>query len=267
MSERTSRFRPRREVHPSFRARQPFRFWYVSFVFLTVAAVGSGCQSISDADRSAVLSKDSALPVLPSTEEDGDDDEDPHRASDPDRDLPADASEREGRSFLGFPIGKLLDDLVQDENDSDGPPKPKRYPLPDIREPSPDTANFPNSPITLPQGRFYLEASPAFISGPSRGTPATYNAEFLLRYGLNDRVELRLFSNGPTFERGNGASSGFAPLAWDIKTNLWKENTEYHIPAVGLEVFLLTPSGSKRINQGTQPSVNLLLLHTLPFDV
>jgi hypothetical protein len=62
MSEGTSRFRRRREVYPSFRARQPFRFWYVSFVFLTVAAVGSGCQSISDADRSAVLSKDSALP-------------------------------------------------------------------------------------------------------------------------------------------------------------------------------------------------------------
>ena len=61
--------------------------------------------------------------------------------------------------------------------------------------------------------------------------------------------------------------SGFAPLAWDFKTNLWKENKKYHIPAVGLEVFLLTPSGSPRINQGTQPSINLLFAHTLPFDI
>ena len=140
--------------------------------------------------------------------------------------------------------------------------------MPDIREPGPDTANFPNSPFTLPQGRFYIETSPAFISGPSRGTPATYNAEFLLRYGLTDRVELRLFGNGPTFEtRPLVPPTDLAPIAYDIKTNLWKENKEYHIPAVGLEVFLLTPSGSAKLNQGTQPSVNLLFAHTLPFDV
>ena len=83
----------------------------------------------------------------------------------------------------------------------------------DIREPGPDTANFPNSPFTLPQGRLYVETSPVFISGPSRGTPPTYNAEFLIRYGLTDRVELRLFGNGPTFERGRSGSNGFGPLA------------------------------------------------------
>ena len=115
----------------------------------------------------------------------------------------------------------------------------------DVGNPGPDIANFPNSPFTLSQGRFYLETSPVFLSGPSRGTAATYNAEFLLRYGLTDRVELRLFSNGPTFERGRYAANGMAPLAWDIKTNLWRENRKYHMPAVGLEVFLLTPSGSE----------------------
>ena len=61
--------------------------------------------------------------------------------------------------------------------------------------------------------------------------------------------------------------NGMAPLAWDIKTNLWEENREYHIPAVGLEAFLLTASGSKKINQGTQPSINLLFAHTLPFKI
>jgi hypothetical protein len=48
---------------------------------------------------------------------------------------------------------------------------------------------------------------------------------------------------------------------------LWKENREYHIPAVGLEAFILTASGSKSLNQGTEPSINLLFKHTLPFDI
>ncbi len=254
-------------VIPAHRAQPPFRYRCVSFVFVALAFSCVGCQSIPAADRSSGVPNDLTLPVLPSGEGDGDDDTDPRRAFDPDEDSPADAPEPEGRPFLGFPIGKLLDDtLFDDEQDAGDPPKPKRYTLPDIREPGPDTANFPNSPFTLPQGRFYVEASPAFISGPSRGTPATYNAEFLLRYGLTDRVELRLFGNGPTFERHPG-TNGFGPIAYDIKTNLWKENEKYHIPAVGLEVFLLTPSGSSKLNQGTQPSVNLLFGHTLPFGV
>ena len=119
----------------------------------------------------------------------------------------------------------------------------------------------------MPQGRAYIEVSPVFISGPSRGTPPTYNAEFLLRYGLTDRVELRLFGNGPTFVTDRSGSKGFGPLAWDMKMNFWKENEEYHIPAVGMEVFLLTASGSKQFNQGTQPSITLLFSHTLPFDI
>ena len=177
-----------------------------------------------------------------------------------------DPPDRERRPFLGFPIGKLLNDSTDDDGTED-PSSEDPAGVRSIRNPGPDISNFPNSPFTLRQGRFYLETSPVFLSGPSKGTPATYNAEFLLRYGLTDRVELRLFSNGPTFERGQDAANGMAPLAWDIKTNLWEENLEYHIPAVGLEVFLLTPSGSPKINQGTQPSVNLLFAHTLPFDI
>lgn len=162
------------------------------------------------------------------------------------------------------PLRRLLDDSPDREStyfpEADNDPEE-----PDIRKPGPDTANFPNSPYTLPQGRAYIEASPVFISGPSVGTAKTYNAEFLLRYGLTDRVELRLFSNGPTAARGQFAANGMAPLAWDLKTNFWKENVEAHIPAVGLEVFVLTPSGSKHLNQGTQPSISLLFDHTLPF--
>ena len=148
-------------------------------------------------------------------------------------------------------------------------PELKRPDVPDIGDPGPRHLQFPEQPVhNLPQGRFYVETSPVFLSGPSRGTPATYNAEVLLRYGLTDRVELRLFTNGPTFESAeHSPSTGWRPSPGISRPTSGRKNEEYHIPAVGLEVFLLTASGSKKINQGTQPSINLLFAHTLPFDI
>ena len=63
----------------------------------------------------------------------------------------------------------------------------------DIRDPDPDTANFPNGAYTLPKGRMYIENSPVSFYGPSTITPPQYNWEYLLRYGLTDNLELRLF--------------------------------------------------------------------------
>jgi Putative MetA-pathway of phenol degradation len=160
------------------------------------------------------------------------------------------------------PEGADLDDRDIAVERTEKPP-----PGPDIGAPGPDTANFPNSPLTLPKGRFYVEVSPVFLSGPSVGTAASYNAEFLLRYGLTDNVELRLFGNGPAAERGHLASNGFSPLAYDLKINFWEQKPDSIIPAVGLEAFILTPSGSKGLNQGIQPSINLLFDHRLPLDV
>ena len=234
----------------------------------------SGCQTVSEvnpAARSPETIPAAEIPVLEDREEDearefrGQSvDEDPSVAAMPGEEPPIapPAGAALGR-LLGLPaLGDLLDDSSDDAAAvfRSAPTSPE----PDIRSPGPDTANFGNSPYTLPQGRAYIEASPVFLSGPSQGSAKTYNAEFLLRYGLTDRMELRLFSNGPTAERGRFAANGMAPLAWDIKTNLWKENRDYHIPAVGLEVFILTPSGSKGLNQGTQPSITLLFHHTLP---
>ena len=189
--------------------------------------------------------------------------------------LESGANDASRRGRFGLPrLPELLNDSAEEaEDDEDGEtedstyfPEARRDPTqPDIRKPGPDTANFPNSPYTLRQGRFYVEFSPVFLSGASRGSPRTYNAEFLLRYGLTDRVELRLFSNGPTYETGRGSSNGMAPLAWDLKVNLWRENRKRYIPAAGLEVFILTPSGAKGLNQGTQPSLSLLFDHTLPY--
>jgi hypothetical protein len=134
----------------------------------------------------------------------------------------------------------------------------------DIRDPDPDTANFPNGAYTLPKGRMYIENSPVGLYGPSVMSLPQYNWEFLVRYGMTDNLELRIFSNGLTATKGKGGTTGFSPLAFDFKINFWEENTKYWIPAMGVEIYIQTTFGSPAFNSGTQPSINLLFNHTLP---
>jgi hypothetical protein len=143
----------------------------------------------------------------------------------------------------------------------------------DIRDPDPDTANFPNGAYTLPKGRLYIENSPlGLYRGSSSGNqPAIYQWEYLIRYGLTDNLEFRVFSNGLSSEASQGHTPGFVgyqPLAFDFKANFWEENTKYHIPAMGVEIYLQTKFlGSAAFNSGTQPSINLLFDQSLPFDI
>ncbi len=139
----------------------------------------------------------------------------------------------------------------------------------DIRDPDPDTANFPNGAYTLPKGRAYIENSPLGLYGPSKTIGASYNWEYLVRYGLTDNLEFRLFSNGFTVaQTSHGHStSGVSPLAFDFKYHFWEENPDYFVPAMGVEVYLLSTFGSPAFNAGTQPSINLLFDQSLPFDV
>jgi hypothetical protein len=157
---------------------------------------------------------------------------------------------------------------------------PRSDPKIDIRHPDPDTANFPNSAFTIPQGRVYIENSPVSFYGRSAVSAPIYNWEFLFRYGLTDRLEFRLFSNGFTnrygslrYPRGSpnavynqGPTTGFSPLAWDFKFHLWDEHKARRLPAAGIEVYMETNMGSPAFSQGTQPSINLLFDHSLPYD-
>ena len=142
-----------------------------------------------------------------------------------------------------------------------------------IRDPDPDTANFPNGAYTLPKGRFYIETSPIglYRGSASGNQPPLYQWEYLIRYGLTDNLEFRVFSNGITHQAGQGDQPGFTgyqPLAIDFKANFWEENTRYHVPAMGLEIYLQTHLlGSSAFNNGTQPSISLLFDQTLPFEI
>jgi hypothetical protein len=139
------------------------------------------------------------------------------------------------------------------------------HPL-DIRAPGSDLANFPNSAFTLPKGGFYLETTPVAYASASSTLAPQYNWEYLLRYGLLDWLELRLYSQGFSVQGSPNSAVGFSPLTFDTKIHFWDEWEDYHLPAAGLEVMVQTEVlGSSAFNAGTEPSFSLNLDQELPW--
>ncbi|MFZ4653544.1 MAG: transporter [Methylococcaceae bacterium] len=137
----------------------------------------------------------------------------------------------------------------------------------DITNPGSDLANFPNSAFTLPAGGFYLEMTPVNLTSSSKRSSPQYNAEYLLRYGLLDDVEIRLYSQGFTVQGNPNQAVGFSPLTFDSKIHFWDEWKEYYLPAAGLEVLLQTDLlGSSAFNAGLQPAFSINFDQTLPYD-
>lgn len=144
-------------------------------------------------------------------------------------------------------------------------PKPDAtFKKPNIREPGPDSANFPNSPYTLPKGMVYFETTPS-VAGKSISNPRTYTTPTLIRYGLTDDVEFRLFTNSLTVE-SEPSNAGFSPLVFDMKIHFWDENNDLFLPAVGMEILLQSTFGSSFLSTGVQPSINLLFSKDLVWD-
>ena len=139
---------------------------------------------------------------------------------------------------------------------------------PDIANPGADLANFPNSAFTLPEGRAYIETAPLTYYGPATGQPAQFNTEFLLRYGLTDNIEARIFGNGISWQGGKDPATGFSPVAFDTKIHLMSENESLHLPAVGFEAYIQTTwLGGSAFNQGTTPGFFLNFDQSLPYEI
>jgi Putative MetA-pathway of phenol degradation len=158
-----------------------------------------------------------------------------------------------GDTFL-YRLSKLLNPTKEKEKE-EGIPKPT------IKDPGPDTSNFPNGPYTLPQGRTYIEMNPFNLAGKCSSTARTYTFPFLIRHGITDDVELRLFSNGLTAlgpQDETGRLSGFSPLVFDMKFHIMDENKDLFLPAIGFEAYLQSTFGSSFLNTGVQPALFLL---------
>jgi len=140
--------------------------------------------------------------------------------------------------------------------------------FPDIANPGADLANFPNSAFTLPEGRAYVEFSPFTYYGLAVGSPEQYNMEFLIRYGLTDNIELRLFGNGPAWTGNPYSSWSFSPIAFDTKIQFWTEKPDILAPAMGFEAYLQTQwLGNSATNIGTQPGFSFNFDQSLPWDI
>ena len=138
----------------------------------------------------------------------------------------------------------------------------------DIRAPGSDLANFPDSAFTLPRAGFYLETSPLSYSARSSTLVPEYNWEYLLRYGLFDWLELRLYSQGISAQGNPESAVGFSPLTFDIKLHLWNELAEYHLPAAAFEFELETDLlGSPAFNSGIEPVFSFNFDQELPWDI
>jgi hypothetical protein len=138
-------------------------------------------------------------------------------------------------------------DALDDQTDSQ----------PDITNPGPDMGDYPNSAATLPRGRAYVEMAPLTLIGATAHTPSAYVWPFLLRYGMNDSVEFRLFGNGLTSVFGSQPSTGISPLAFDMKVHLWDAEVTRLRPAASLEVYIQTEWASPAFQGGTQSSLAL----------
>src|SRR6185437_12123075 len=187
------------------------------------------------------------------------DDPDEDRAGGPNGDDAASAGDAPGA-----PAGPGMG--ANDVEDDDGDEDAETWP--NVQDPGPDMANFPNSAYTIPRNAMHIELAPVTLSGPTDNNGPNYATQFLLRYGLTDRLELRMFGLG-YFAVFNSPqrTTGFAPPAFDLKTNLWRESKNHLIPATGLEVYVQTEFGSPALRSGVQPAISLLFDHTLPLGV
>lgn len=139
---------------------------------------------------------------------------------------------------------------------------------PDIDNPGADLANWPNSAFTLPQGRGYVEISPFGYYGSSKAGPQQFDMQYLLRYGVLDDVELRIFGNGFTYTGGHINRWDFAPLGFDTKIQLRTEQPDSILPAIGFEAYVMTQwLGDTLTNSGTQPGFSFNFDQSLPFEI
>lgn len=162
-------------------------------------------------------------------------------------------------AFPASPTGSGVDEKI-DQSEADQ--------LLDIRTPGADLANFPNSAYTLPKGGFYLETAPYSMSGASSNAAWQYNAEYLLRYGLMDNWEIRLYSQGISVQGKPEPAVGFSPLTFDTKIHFWNEVPSWYFPAAGLEMLLQTNLlGSPEFNGGLEPSFSFNFDQSLFWDL
>lgn len=122
-----------------------------------------------------------------------------------------------------------------------------------------ELASFPNSASTLPQGKWSLEWSTVSYTDGSKVSVPMASSDVLIRYGLFDPLELRIYTQGVTAQWGSNRTVGFSPLTFDLKARLLETTDESPwLPGVAFETAIQTQlMGSAAFDAGTEPTFTL----------
>jgi hypothetical protein len=157
----------------------------------------------------------------------------------------------------------------------------------DIRNPGPDTPDFPDSSLTVPPGVVYVEYGNQFLRFHPAGLLSTnfYQGALLVRVGMWSELEMRIYGApfvdqfDPQFPPGtllalfagvrnrqfgrasfgvaNVATSnntlptsGLSPMGLGVKKTFWKEQDDSWLPGFGVELGSSIPMGNPAFNPG-----------------
>lgn len=122
-----------------------------------------------------------------------------------------------------------------------------------------ELASFPNSATTLPGGTWSIEWSTLSYTDGSKVTAPMGSSDVLVRYGIVDPLEFRIYTQGITAQWGSNPAVGFSPLTFDVKARILEPVEDYPwIPALAFESALQTQLlGSAPFNSGTEPTFTL----------
>ncbi len=136
---------------------------------------------------------------------------------------------------------------------------------------STDRPDFVDSSAVVGKGRVQIETSGAFERSRRDGvTERSATTPTLLRFGLNDALEFRVETDGATHSWTRGLdtqdASGMADTALGVKWHV-RDGAE-GVPALGLRVNVVMPSGARRLNDGgVRPSLRGVAEWDLPGDM
>jgi Putative MetA-pathway of phenol degradation len=137
-----------------------------------------------------------------------------------------------------------------------------------------DGPDFVESSEVVPKGRFQIEMD--FVSERDQRNAVlrrTINTPTLMRYGIDENVELRLAGDTHVRETTSNSGtdttvSGHGDLAIGLKWHTQDRDQAKNTPAVSWILHLVTPSGSEDFRgHGIRPSLRSVITWDLPHEL
>jgi hypothetical protein len=145
---------------------------------------------------------------------------------------------------------------------------PPAAPVPSIRDPGPDFADFPNSADVVQPGVYYLEIAPT-SQWSSQPENIASGLEVLFRVGVVRDFELRLLGSPLSVIDSDQPEQnvvGAGPFGIGFKYHVYDGTRQWFHPAMGIEFQVALPvATSSELNPGmVLPSGSLNVDHSLP---